>query len=285
MYHIPRFPAFSAFIISLALLTSCTTIEISERDAFDNHPTVTPQSYTSEHFTLTEYAVPTADGETLNAWHLKREDALGTVLYFGGNGFLLVKALPWIQAYEQLPVNLLLFDYRGYGLSTGSPSVEGLFTDARTMHTFLTSELGASPDRILLHGHSMGSLVAGRMLSELNPAGYIMESPISEVRDWTRRLVPWLLRPFIRLSFDEVITAQNNIDRVSASTAPALFITGTDDQITPMRMAKELHDVSASTVNTLYLVEGGGHNDLPTFDTYGEALLKFMTEVFETPAP
>ena len=279
------FSSFIALTFLLMLFAACTTIEIGESDAFDNHPTVTPQSYQSPVFTLTEHTISTPDGETLNAWHLRRDDAIGTVLYFGGNGFLMVKALPWIQAYEQLPVNLMLFDYRGYGLSSGSPSVEGILTDARAVHEFLITELGAEQNRIILHGHSMGSLVTGRMLSELMPAAYIMESPISEVRSWTRRLVPWLLRPFIRFRFDEAITAQNNLERVAASDLPALFVTGTADQITPKRMAKELYAASASPLKQLSLIEGGGHNDLPTFQQYRAALLGFVNGVFETQTP
>lgn len=268
----------AAFLLPVFFL-ACTTIEIRESDAFDNHPTVTPQSYSSEIFTLSEHTVETDDGEALNAWHLQREGALGTVLYFGGNGFLLVKSLPWIQAYETLPVNLVLFDYRGYGLSTGSPSVDGIFTDAQSVYEFLISELNADPERIILHGHSMGSLVTGRMLSELKPAAFIMESPITEINDWTRRLVPLLLRPFIRFRFDEAISQQNNLTRIAASELPALFITGTDDQITPERMAKQLYEASPSPDKTLRLIEGGGHNDLPLSQHYRDALLAFLEGV------
>ncbi|MCH8557452.1 MAG: alpha/beta hydrolase [Balneolia bacterium] len=265
---------------ALFFLLSCTTIDITEQDAFDNHRTVTPESFRSDVFTLTETEISTSDGETLNAWWFTRDDAEATVLYFGGNGFLLVKARPWIRHFEQVPVNVLMFDYRGYGLSSGSPSVDGLIDDSRSAFQFLTETQGISGESIVLHGHSMGSFMAGRLANETNAAGYILESPISNVRDWTRRLVPWLLRPFIRFSVDDAIGSQNNVTNVETTQIPLFIVTGGDDQVTPKVMAEKLYEASASPKKTLKIVRGGGHNDLPESQEYTRAYKEFLQSLF-----
>lgn len=264
-----------------SFLISCTTIEINEHDAFDNHRTVTPESFSSDVFTLSEKVINTTDGETLNAWWLSRDDAKATILYFGGNGFLMVKALPWLTHYEKLPVNVLMFDYRGYGLSSGSPSVDGLIDDSRSAFTFLTDSLGVDEENIILHGHSMGSFMAGKMANETNAMAYILESPITNVSDWTGGLVPWLLKPFIRFSVDDAVGSQNNIINVRSAEIPLLIITGTDDQITPKAMAQKLYEESSSPSKRLKLIDGGGHNDLPESESYTNAFREFLEELGE----
>lgn len=265
-------------ITLIFFISSCTTIELGEDDAFDNYRTVTPASFSSDVFQLEEYDVETPDGEQLNAWWLTREDALGTVLYFGGNGFLLVKSRIMKEAYETFPVNVLFFDYRGYGLSTGTPSIEGLLTDIESIRRFAIEELGQESDRIIYHGHSMGSFMAARLADEHEAAGYILESPVTNVDDWTGRLVPLLLKPFVRFDIQDDIAAQDNMSRVKSTKIPLLIISGEEDPVTPSGMAEDLYEASAtpSGERQLRLIEGGGHNDLPDNESYRNAVREFL---------
>jgi len=264
--------------LSLLLLSACTTIEINEEDAFDNHRTVTPESFSNGHLSLSNRTVKTDDGIELDAWFLTRQDAEATILYFGGNGFLLVKSRPLIEAYSTSPVNLVLFDYRGYGLSSGEPGVTGIQSDARTMFMTADSLARSQSQPLFIHGHSMGSFLSSYIAEREDVAGYILESPVSEVSGWTKKLVPLLLRPFVRFDIDDDIAAQNNLERVAAITTPLLIMGGTEDNITPFEMAEELHEASASSQKTLVPIEGGNHNDLPYFDDYAISLEKFMFE-------
>lgn len=266
----------SALITVLFLISACTTIEINEQDAFDNHRTLTPESFDNSAFTLQNHTFDTDDGVSLNSWFLLRDDAEATVLYFGGNGFLMVKSRPLIEAYSTMPVNLILFDYRGYGLSSGDPSVEGIQTDAQTMFKTVQKLAEERSTPLFMHGHSMGSFLSGYIADRENVAGYILESPISEVNSWTKNLVPWLLRPFVRFDIDSSITSQNNLERVSAVNHPLLIIGGSDDDITPFSMAEELLTASASTQKDLVKIEGGTHNDLPYFENYFNSINSFI---------
>lgn len=268
----------STLLLSLFLLSACTTIEIKEDDAFDNHRTVTPESFSNDSLILTQQTVETSDGITLDSWQLTRQDARATVLYFGGNGFLMVKSLPLIDAYSSMPVNLVLFDYRGYGLSAGEPSVEGVQTDARAMIDVAQQLSENQQTPLYVHGHSMGSFLSTYIAERNDLAGYIMESPISEVESWTKKVVPWLLRPFVRFDIDPAIASQNNRERVSSINTPLLVIGGTEDNITPFDMAEKLYNVSASSDKRLLLIEGGNHNDLPYFDDFAISIESFLFE-------
>lgn len=264
------------FLLILFFTAGCTTIEINEEDAFDNHRTVTPESFSINNFTLSNQTVETEDGATLDTWILKREDADATLLYFGGNGFLMVKSRPLIEAYSTMPVNLILFDYRGYGLSSGEPSVAGIQTDARAMFGYADSLAESLSHPLYIHGHSMGSFLSSYTAEREDVAGYILESPVSEVSGWTKKLVPWLLRPFVRFDINEEIAAQNNLKYVSAIKTPLFIIGGTEDNITPFEMAEELYEASASSDKKLVSVEGGNHNDLPYFESYSNSIKEFL---------
>ncbi|MCH8568504.1 MAG: alpha/beta hydrolase [Balneolales bacterium] len=267
---------FGIFLTLMGII-SCTTIELAEQDAFDNHRIIIPEMYSSETYTLDTHTVTTPDDETLAVWHFKRDDAQATVFYFGGNGFLLVKSVNWLDGYAEIPVNLVFFDYRGYGLSSGTPGVQGITTDAISVMSFIGAKEEARSLPFILHGHSMGSIVASTMAKEFpDAAALILESPVTNAPDLTRGLIPWLLRPFIRFRFDDALLSQDNVQNIAEISAPTLFITGKDDMITPKRMAEKLHRESPAANKELRLIEGGGHNDLPEFSAYRRALGQFI---------
>lgn len=263
-------------IVFLLLITGCTTIEITESDAFDAHRTITPATFDVNAFNFHSHTIETEDGESLDAWFLQRDDAVATVLYLGGNGFLMVKSRPLIQAYATLPVNLLLIDYRGYGMSSGDPTVRGIQEDARAAFRFVTSDAVPETDKIFVHGHSMGSFLSALIAEENSVDGYILESPVTEVDSWTKRLIPWILRPFIKFEIDEDLKVQSNTDRVASITTPLLIIGGTADDVTPIGMAEELYEESSSTRKEIVKISGGGHNNLPNTTLYNQSLREFI---------
>lgn len=272
------FKNLSIYLIILLLLSamSCTTIEVTESDAFDAHRTITPASFDVSAFNFQPHTIETEDGESLDAWFLQRDDAVATVLYLGGNGFLMVKSRPLIQAYATLPVNLLLIDYRGYGLSSGDPTVRGVQEDARSAFRFVTSDAVPQTDKIFVHGHSMGSFLTAILTEENTVDGYILESPVTEVDRWTKRLIPWIMRPFVRFEIDEEVKAQSNSNKVASITTPLLIMGGTADDVTPIRMAEELYEKSASNQKKLVKISGGSHNNLPNTTLYRQSLREFI---------
>lgn len=268
----------SIYLVLLLILSSCTTIDITEQDAFDNHRTITPATFNFSDYTLHDQMIETEDGEQINAWFLEHENPVATVVYMGGNGFLMIKSQPLIEAYSNIPVNLMIFDYRGYGLSSGSPSVAGIQLDAKTALNFAKESAQNTSERIFVHGHSMGSFLSAYLADTESVDGYILESPITEVDNWTKRLVPWLLRPFIRFDIDSALSEQSNLKRVERIDIPLLIMGGSDDEITPFRMAEEIEKRSASSQKRLLKITGGTHNDLPNYLTYWQALEEFLVE-------
>ena len=266
-------------VLSLIIFfAGCTTIEIKEKDAFDAHRTITPAEFHVPGYTLHEQSLVTSDGEQLDSWFIEHENAKATVIFLGGNGFLMVKSRQLIDAYTTIPVNILLFDYRGYGMSSGAPSIAGIQEDARAAFAFIDQHESLTELPVYVHGHSMGSLLAGWLADNLRVDGYVLESPITSADDWTSGLVPRLFRPFVRFDVADAIREHDNLARVSRVSAPLLLIGSENDGITPFRMAESLYDVSVSEQKSLVNISNGNHNDLPRFTEYRNALKAFYLE-------
>ena len=94
-------------------------------------------------------------------------------------------------------------------------------------------------------------------------------------RPRARRLVPWILKPFVRFTVDPALLTVSNYEEVPKITVPILFITGGADNVIPKEMAEELYDSAATEDKRLHILEGGGHNDLPERKDYRELLREF----------
>jgi abhydrolase domain-containing protein 12 len=111
-----------------------------------------------------------------------------TIIFLHGNAA--TRALPVrIQQYSaftsRLRANVLAIDYRGFADSQGSPSEDGLSTDARAAWDWLISN-GAKPDDILIMGHSLGTAVASALAVTLSQEavrfkGLVLMSPFSSM--------------------------------------------------------------------------------------------------------
>lgn len=267
-------------ITFLLLISGCKTIQIDEADSFDAHRTITPATFNINSFDFQEHSVSTPDGETLNVWQLSKDDSESTVVYFGSSSSLMVKSRYLIQTYADMPVNLILFDYRGYGLSTGEPTVEGVKTDARTIMARVKEEFLSDNEKLIVHGHSTGTFLATQMAEEDGDVdAYILESPVTDVEAWTKSMLPGIARLFVRFEIDEQVAGQNNSTRVEVITLPLLVISGSADDVTPPAMALELFEQSASPGKEFLEITGGSHNNLPNYSQYKSVLRQFLEDI------
>lgn len=82
--------------------------------------------------------ISTADGETLHGWFVPAPAANVTVLFFHGNAGNISHRMEYLLMFHRLGYNTFIFDYRGYGQSSGSPSESGTYLDAQSAWRYLT---------------------------------------------------------------------------------------------------------------------------------------------------
>jgi pimeloyl-ACP methyl ester carboxylesterase len=248
-------------------------------------PAIHAQDAGLSHGSIRDISLTTRDGLELHGWHLlpvgtKCSDtaecdaalkaATRVVLYFHANAGNRSERVAECRSFTELGAHVLLFDYRGYGENPGSPSEEGLASDASAVWDYATKNKGIAPDRLFIFGESLGGAVATRLASEqcaagVPPAGLVLLGTFSSLADTGAYLYPWL--PVRLLLIDRF----PSIDRITSATCPVLQIHGANDDMVPIRFARKLFaavpEKSASGVRKrLVELPGAGHNDFPEED-------------------
>lgn len=217
------------------------------------------------------------DHETTRGWFIPKEGARGTILYSHGNGECIADSLEAVGIYRDLGFNVLVYDYGGYGQSTGKPSEQRCYDDVRAMWKYLTVTRGIPPDRIVLFGRSLGGGPTTQLATEVKPACVVLESTFCSIPAMARAKFPlipaWLI---LRTRFD-------NLAKVARITAPLLVIHSRTDSVVPFAQGRALYE--RATCRKEFLEIHGDHNDDFMVDkkTYEDGLKKFFDSVFPAP--
>ncbi len=268
---------FSIILLTVFIL-SCTTISINERDAFDAKRTVTIDDFRRNGIAIELITFKSGDTLPLKGWYLSHPQPRGTVLYLGGNGFLLAISQDILTAIYKQKMNVFAFDYRGYGQSSGEPSIAGLKDDAWSAYNYLIETKNTEPERLIIQGHSLGTFLALWLANRMPAAGLILESPLTDAEDMTDRLIPWFLDPFISFEIDPVLRRESNTSAIKNLKNPLLIVSGINDKITPVGMAEKLYETAQVNNKKLVLIENGEHNNLPLTPKYRNAINDFYDE-------
>ena len=268
---------FRAGIIGMIsmVLTTCTTIEFQEQDIFDIKRTIGPEYFSQSGLELEQVAFETEKDMPLNGWFIRHPSARGTVLFYGGNGFLKETAHWIIKSITNQQMNLFIFNYRGYGKNPGEPTISGLKADGLAAYHYLVDQRHISPSKIIIHGHSLGTLVGLYVAEKMPSAGVVLESPLTDAEHFTEEIMPNILKPFIQFKVDSTLLVESNIDRISKIQVPLLILVGKEDPITPPAMAKKLYRVAISSDKRLMVLKDGTHNDLPEREDYQAIIGEF----------
>jgi len=207
--------------------------------------------------TYEDVELTTDDGQRLHGWWIERRaPARGHVLLCHGNAGNIGDRVAHAGVLTAAGLDVLLFDPRGYGASTGRPNELGTYRDARAARSWLVGRRGVDPARVLYLGESLGGAVALELALAHPPAALVLLSAFTSVRDMARlhhRAIPRALVP----------DAYPSLRRIANLRAPLLVLHGEDDMIVPVEHARALFD-AAPGPKRLRVVRGVGHNDIVT---------------------
>ncbi|WP_051305728.1 alpha/beta hydrolase [Desulfogranum mediterraneum] len=212
----------------------------------------------------------TSDKLQLHGWFVPAPQARGVVLFFHGNAGNISHRLESLLLFNRLRLSTLIFDYRGYGRSQGSPSEQGMYQDAEAGWQYLRRVRAVSSQQIILFGRSLGAAVASQLATSHTPGALILESGFTSVPDVAAELYPFL--PTSLLSrFD-----YNAAEKLKQVACPVLVIHSPDDEIIPYTHGQALYEAAREPKRFLEL--RGGHNDgfLRTGEAYTRGLDSFL---------
>lgn len=220
-----------------------------------------------------------ASGEAqLRGARFHRPGARATVLYFGGNGFVLAQHHPHVlKIYRDLPVDVIAFDHRGYGASSGRASLDALLADGGVLLDRVRELPAVAGRPLVLHGHSLGSFVAGEVARTRRLDALVLESTATTAEDWIAGFtgLPWYIR---RVEPDRGLAGRGNAPLMPVLDEPLLLVVGERDTTTPPAMAQALYAAAAvpPARKELLVAPGAGHMDATRGADYRAAFLRLL---------
>ncbi|QDU62503.1 2-hydroxy-6-oxo-6-phenylhexa-2,4-dienoate hydrolase [Planctomycetes bacterium Pan216] len=218
-----------------------------------------PRDFTHEPYWLT-----TDDGLLIEAWYCpcptalstEKEDERPVVLFCHGNGGEISSRAALARRWQEtLGADVLLFDYRGFGRSEGTPYEQGLYRDSRAAYRWLTDEFGIDPDRIMLCGASLGAAVALELALEVPHRALILLCPFAGAPEVAAELYPWLpVRMVMRNRFP-------SYQRIAQYRGKLFLTHGERDAIIPVSHGKRLFEAAGEPKGVLIRPDRG-HNDI-----------------------
>lgn len=223
-------------------------------------------SYASADGTrLSAWIVPAAHSDSSGMWLLICHGNLGNIGYGERPRFY--------AAMRDLGVNLLAFDYRGFGASEGVPDERGLYDDAVASYRFLRDSLGVPAERIILFGHSLGTGVAVETATRVPAAALVVEAGYTSIADRGQELYPYLpVRYIMRSHFA-------SLEKIARVRVPILFLHSRTDDVIPYAHGERLF--AAATGRKRFVTVRGAHDDAFRVDssTYFGAIAELVRSV------
>lgn len=200
-----------------------------------------------------------APGVRINGLHFFVKDPLGLILYFHGNTRSIKGWSKYAKDFYRYQYDVVLVDYRGFGKSTGKRSEKKILSDMQYVYNWLSERY--PENHILVYGRSLGSGFATKIASDNRPRYLILDSPFYNFQKVAERILPILPVKYI-LRYR--LRTNKWIKRVNCHT---YIIHGTKDRLIPIRHSVKLQQLNPNKI-TLIRIQGGGHNNLPSFVEY-----------------
>jgi len=196
--------------------------------------------------------ITTADRVDLHGWYVAGPSGAPAVILCHGNAGNIAHRLDWLEMFCGMGFAMLLFDYRGFGRSSGTPTEQGTYLDAQAAWDFLTNTKGLSPRSIVIVGESLGGPIAAHLAKDVAPGALILVSTFTSAPNLARALY-WYL-PVRLLARFHYPTAEY----VARVHVPTLVIHSRDDETIPFLHGEELRRRASGPAQLLEIF--GDHN-------------------------
>jgi fermentation-respiration switch protein FrsA (DUF1100 family) len=257
-------------VLLMLLLSSCTGFIYQP----DKYLYANPEKFNVDFDVLT---LNSYDGTKLSAWKLKtKTKPVNLVLFFHGNAQNITSHFVNLYWLTEHSTDVIIFDYRGYGLSEGKPNPKGVSEDGLSMLNYAYTQFKAGGyKKFIIYTQSLGGAIALKSLEDFKNRDEIsllvldstFLSPRKVAREKTNRVLQFLIS-------DEA-TADPKLSNI---IMPVLGIHSFKDPVIPYQLGKELFDSVPSLKKEFWALETPGHGDVFFIEKnkYREKFLKVL---------
>ena len=295
----------ACLILFAAILSGCKTIMLDESFVFQpgqfgdpNAPRLTPMRYEQVFAAPSDLTIDVwADGQTaqhiIKSSEFVKTDLTHDVLEYDGERFAITRieregpSRPMILhcggnasdryesgvLYAQKMISfadVLMFDYPGYGDSTGKASANSLRAANQALADYVNMEMSARRP-LVLWGHSLGGFVCADMVERLEHVdGIILEATATNAEDVSKAVIPWYAKVFIRARTAESLDAYDMVETLKATNAPILILGAAKDKTLPVQLSRKLStELQAAGRDVTYAeFPNANHISIPTQENF-----------------
>jgi uncharacterized protein len=219
-----------------------------------------------------EFSLEVSPGVTVTGWIVERDPAAPWILQFHGNAGNISNRVDHLKLFYELGFNGVLFDYRGYGKSTGTPSEAGLVEDGLAVVKYLKEEKGVDPRFLVYWGESLGGAVAAAVAAKEEPRALILKSTFTSVPDLAGEVYPFLPVKYLSKTHFETKNLVPNF------LFPKLIVHGHSDTVVPFHHGQRLYQLSLEPKTFLQVDRDHNASPLELGDEFNQTVQKFITD-------
>jgi uncharacterized protein len=194
----------------------------------------------------------TVDGETITGWFVPAQSYKAVIICHGNAGNI-ANRLDLIVMFHNIGLNVLIFDYRGYGDSTGKPTEQGTYRDAKSAWDWLVKTKEFKSRNVAIYGESLGGAVAAWMAEQVHPGALMLDSTFTSAPDMAKKMFPFLpIRWLCKFKYD-------TLGAVAKAGCPVLVAHSKNDEMIPY--LNGLRIMEAAKQPKQFIEMTGQHND------------------------
>lgn len=263
-------------VLGASLLASCTTMQLGQDDFLypdsDVDTAARANGQTVERFTVD------AGAASIAVTRISQPGNRTVVLYCGGNQFR--TSVFGGDIVEGLPedVDLVVFDYPGYGDSRGETSIDTLMAAGLAVYDQVLMADRALEQRHVVYGMSLGGFVAAHVAGARDPELLILEATAPDAAHWADSMTPWFAKPFVEIEFDPELAAVDSVRALQNYSGRALLLVGSrDSQTTPALMREMGQALREQGVEVdLEVIAGRRHGGVLSHPRAQQAIADFL---------
>jgi pimeloyl-ACP methyl ester carboxylesterase len=200
------------------------------------------------------------------------------ILFCGGDSFRRSRDGGLVLQALALDADVVLFDYPGFGDSTGTPTPENLVRAGRAVHRFIVGLPGATRQRLVVYGFSLGGLVAAQLARQVPADAVVLEATAPDVTSWVRTQIPWYAVPFVRVHLDEALANVDGARSLRSFAGRVLLLAGGNDRRAPVSLSRDYYTQlqGAGVKASLVIVPGAAHGAIHRSDEFRYAYRQFL---------
>jgi pimeloyl-ACP methyl ester carboxylesterase len=215
--------------------------------------------------------------------HAHHPESRSVVIFCGGDTFH--RSIEGGEALESLALDtdVVLFDYPGYGDSSGAPTVTELMETALAVYDYVDTLQTSAGKKRVLYGFSLGGLVAAQVARERAADGLVLEATAANAHSWARSRIPWHLKPLVKAHIDPELMAIDAPSALAKFQGQVLVLGSRGDRRAPESLSREIFKrlVEQGVATTLVVFERASHGEINQSKAFAPVLREFLNRLQE----